>query len=55
MFPTTYNSRDTWPMSAANFKKFCVDPERYVKEILGEHGIPPEQQSFELEQLAHPV
>jgi serine/threonine protein kinase len=53
-FPTTYNSRDTLPMSAKHFSDFITDPKKYIKSVMGEYGIPPEQQSFELEKLMPP-
>jgi len=54
-FPTTYNSRDTWPMSAKHFAKFVKDPKVYLKDIMSQHGIPPEKQSEELENLILPI
>lgn len=54
-FPTTYNSRDTWPMSAEHFVEFITDPKKYVKKIMSEHGIPPEDQQLELDSLWQPM
>jgi hypothetical protein len=54
VFPTTYNSRDTWPMSAAHFAEFIRNPALYVKRTMGEAGIPPEEQQLRLDQLFHP-
>lgn len=49
VFPTTYNSRDTFPMSAGHFIEFVEDPAKFVKRIMGEEGIPPEEQQVELD------
>jgi hypothetical protein len=54
-FPTTYHSRDTWPMTAAHFAEFVSKPSEYVKGILGQHNVPPQEQQLELEGLAHLV
>jgi|GEM_PF-5415430 len=50
-FPTTYISRDTWPMSAKHFEEFVSDPKAFVKKVLGEHGVPPEEQIPQLDLL----
>jgi hypothetical protein len=48
-FPTTYNSRDTLPMSSRHFVEFVTDPAKYVKRIMGEGGVPPDEQQAELD------
>lgn len=53
-FPTTYNSRDTWPMSAQHFDKFIKNPQQYLKERMSEEGIPPEKQQLEIDHLLKP-
>ena len=50
-FPTTYNNRDTWSMTARHFEEFISDPKAFVKKIMGEEGIPPEQQAYQLDML----
>ncbi len=55
VFPTTYNNRDTLSMSASNFEAFVADPKGFVKESMGEHGLPPEQQALELDNLINPA
>ncbi|RIL08439.1 MAG: hypothetical protein DCC75_08895, partial [Proteobacteria bacterium] len=54
VFPTTYTSRDTWPMTAAHFTEFVTDPKKYVKGVMSAHGLPPEEQQLEIETLMLP-
>jgi hypothetical protein len=55
VFPTTYNNRDTWPMTSAHFERFVADPENFLKGILSEDGVTPEEQSRQLDMLIDPV
>lgn len=54
-FPTTYNSRDTFAMSARRFLDFVGHPERFVKRALGEDGVRPEEQQYLLDSLSEPM
>jgi len=49
-FPTTFNSRNTFPMSARGFLRFVKNPKNYVLERWSENGIKPDEQ-HRLEQL----
>ena len=55
VFPTTYNNRDTWPMSAAHFRDFISNPEYFLRGILGEEGLSPDEQSRQIDMLIDPV
>ena len=46
VFPTTYNSRDTWPMSGTHFREFVHSPAQYVKRIMGETASPLTSNNF---------
>jgi hypothetical protein len=50
-FPTTYNNRDTWSMSARHFEEFISNPKAFVKKVMGEHGVPPDEQGPQLDML----
>jgi serine/threonine protein kinase len=54
-FPTTYNSRDTFPMTATNFSEFVKHPEKFVRIKLAEGGVKPEDQQSLLDSLIDPV
>lgn len=54
-FPTTYNSRDTFPMVARRFLEFARQPDRFVRAVMGEDGIKPEDQQLLLGTLVDPI
>lgn len=49
-FPTTFNSRNTFPMVPWAFENFISSPKDFVKAKMSEDRIPPEEQ-LEIEQL----
>jgi hypothetical protein len=53
-FPTTYNSRDTYPMSVQHFGDFSRDPVAYLRRVLGRSGVGPDQQQYVLDALWNP-
>jgi hypothetical protein len=53
-FPTTFHSRDTFPMSAAHFLEFIRDPVVPLRQLLGKSGIRPDQQQMTMEKLFEP-
>jgi hypothetical protein len=53
-FPTTFHSRDTFPMTAAHFLEFIRDPVAPLRQLLGKSGIGPDQQQMTMEKLFEP-
>jgi hypothetical protein len=53
-FPTTFNSRDTFPMTSRHFVEFVRNPASHLRRLLGESGIQPDQQQFVLDGLFEP-
>lgn len=54
-FPTTYNSGNTLPMTAATFDAFIKRPEQYLRARMAEAGVSPNDQPSLLDKLAHSV
>ena len=52
-FPTTFNNRNTQPMSTKGFLKFIKNPRDYIIEKWSEDGVKPSEQ-YKLEQLEIP-
>jgi hypothetical protein len=50
-FPTTYRSRDTFPMTAQHFEEFVKNPGAGARRLLGEAGIKPNEQQLTLDSL----
>ncbi|WP_119421023.1 ORC-CDC6 family AAA ATPase [Desertibaculum subflavum] len=53
-FPTTFRSRDTFPMSARHFLDFVQNPPSFLRRMLSEAGIRPDQQQLTLDRLFEP-
>lgn len=54
-FPTTYNSGNTFPMTASTFEFFMTKPDDYLRNRVAEDGIGPSDQPSLLDQLAQTV
>ncbi|MGD1923177.1 MAG: protein kinase [Paracoccaceae bacterium] len=54
-FPTTYNSGNTLPMTAATFEIFTKTPDQYLRSRMAEAGVVPSDQPSLLDQLAQSV
>lgn len=53
-FPTTFNSRDTFPMTPQNFLEFAKNPPGMLRRMLGESGIAPAEQQLTMDALFQP-
>jgi len=53
-FPTTFNSRDTFSMSAPHFLQFLKNPEGQLAQLLSQSGISPAEQQITMEGLFDP-
>jgi tRNA A-37 threonylcarbamoyl transferase component Bud32 len=53
-FPTTFNSRDTFSMTAPHFLEFVRDPEVPLRLMMGKLGIPPSEQQITMDALFDP-
>ena len=54
-FPTTYNSGNTFPMTASTFEFFITRPDDYLRSRVAEEGVGPSDQPSLLDQLAQTV
>lgn len=53
-FPTTFRNRDTFAWRSPRFLEFVHNPSAFLRGMMAEEGIGPEQQQLELDDLFNP-